>query len=161
MEDWIIERLGPKRIAFLREHRKFIGGMFAGGIVLCVLGVVTIPIAGALIFGWFVFHTVLDKETAQKEYQRQKENEEAHRRYLAQERRHLAQESGERGRLWWASDNEEEFAKIRARLEWQGVVFVKIDRELDPPRINYEFELVKAKAPSILQYTPDEDEWLK
>lgn len=65
------------------------------------------------------------------------------------------------GKLWWVADDEAELAEVRTRLESSGAVFTKIDRAMDPPRINYEFELDKARALEILGYEPADEEWLE
>lgn len=64
------------------------------------------------------------------------------------------------GRLWWTADTADELARVLGELTSKGATIIKVDTEQDSPRIQYLFELEKARAAEILGYTPASDEWL-
>ena len=64
------------------------------------------------------------------------------------------------GTLWWTADSPQEALEwVRIYLE-RGAVSVKVDAPRDANRLDVFIELDKARAQEILDYVPDEEEWL-
>lgn len=64
------------------------------------------------------------------------------------------------GRLWWSADDGAEAAADKAKWEAAGALIVALNPEIDAPRVRMILVLEKAKAPAILGYEPESEEWL-
>jgi len=66
------------------------------------------------------------------------------------------------GRLWWVSDDADDFANDMARLTPKGARLVRASYDIAvSPAVHYIIELDKDRAEEILGYEPGTEEWLE